>query len=74
MVIKIDWVSKIVGLIGALNVALIAFGTYHFSNVELDAINKLFSAFVTVIGVWLPHLKEVDATGDDDEYGQDNVH
>lgn len=72
MMIQVDWVSKIVGLIGAVNLALIALGIYHFSSDQMDAINKVVSALISIIGVWLPHLKGEYL--EEDEDGQDNVH
>lgn len=57
---EVNWVSKLVGLIGAVNTALIAFGVYHLSDDQLQALITVISAAVTIMGVWLPHLKGED--------------
>lgn len=66
----VNWTSRIIGLIGAINTALIAFDIYHLSNEQLNSVNALISVVITIVGVWLPHLVETE--GDDN--GETDIH
>lgn len=62
----INWTSRIIGLIGAINTALIAFDIYHLSDEQLQAVIALISVVITIVGVWLPHLAETEGDADDE--------
>lgn len=55
--IETNWLTKVVGLLGAVNLALIAFGAYHLSDNEFTAVVGVLSAAAALTGVWLPHIK-----------------
>lgn len=50
-----NWTTLIITMVGALNTAAIAFGVYHLSNEQLDAVDKIVSVGAMILGVALSH-------------------
>lgn len=55
--IETNWVTKVVGLLGAINLVLISFDAYHLDDNQFTAVVGVISAIAALAGVWYPHIK-----------------
>lgn len=53
-----DYKTLALGILAAINTALISFNVYHLSNEQLQAVNEIVSYAIIVWTIWKNHHKE----------------